>query len=301
MKNRSISVVISAYNEEQKLARCLASVSWADEIIVVDNTSQDKTVSIAKKFTGKVYSRPNDLMLNKNKNFGFSKATSEWILNLDADEEVTDELKIEIAERLGSENDIHGYWIPRKNIIFGKWITHGLWWPDKQLRLFRKDDGTFPCVHIHEYVEVNVKTADLKNPYIHHNYDSVSQYLTKLERCTTSEAEALVDSRYHLSWYDAVRFPASDFIKIYFAQEGYKDGLHGLVLALFQAFYSFVVFSKVWEKTGFFETPVPLDTIGNEGKRTMGDFSYWYHTSLIKKSSSPLVRFVHLLQRKFRV
>ena len=146
----TLSVIISAWNEEAKIKRCLASVSWADEIIFVDNSSTDETSRIAKQFTSKVFKRPNNPMLNVNKNFGFSKATSDWILSLDADEEITKELAQEIRSAINAQNELSGYWIPRKTILFGKWIMHGLWWPDKQLRLFKKNKGKFPGIHVYE-------------------------------------------------------------------------------------------------------------------------------------------------------
>ena len=153
---KKISVVISAFNEEKNIKDCLESVKWADEIILVDNSSTDKTVQIARQYTRKIYNRPNLVMLNKNKNFGFTKATGEWILNLDADERVTpalaEEILAVITKGRSGRNDPGskephdpgskefrierplpesppqvGYEMPRKNIIFGKWIEHGLW------------------------------------------------------------------------------------------------------------------------------------------------------------------------------
>src|SRR5450759_5700116 len=119
---QTLSVVVSAYNEELTLGRCLSSVPFADEIIVVDNESQDNTVGIAKKFTKKIFSQKNILMLNTNKNYGFEKATCDWILNLDADEEIPKDLAKEIQTIIQSNPVENGFWIKRKNIIFGKWI-----------------------------------------------------------------------------------------------------------------------------------------------------------------------------------
>jgi len=295
----TLSVVISAYNEEKKLGTCLSSIaSLADEIIVIDNSSTDQTAKIAKSYKATVYKRENNLMLNINKNYGFEKASGEWILNLDADEEVTRELKDEIQHIV--ESDISqakkGYWIPRKNIIFGKWIQHGIWWPDRQLRLFQKGSGKFQCKHIHEYIDVDGEVGELTHPYIHYNYDSVSQYLLKLERCTTSEAIALEEAHYQLSWSDAVRFPLSDFIKIFFAQSGYKDGLHGLVLSLFQGFYSFIVFTKLWEKEQFSQKTVTLPAISEELEKQGREFSYWMLSAKMKESH----QFLNTIMLKIR-
>lgn len=296
---QTLAVVVSAYNEEKSLGRCLASVSFADEIIIVDNESRDCTVEIAKKFTKKIYSQKNILMLNTNKNYGFDKATGDWILNLDADEEIPEELAKEIQEIIQSNPKENGFWIKRKNIIFGKWISHGLWWPDKQIRLFRRTKGKFACVHIHEYVSVDGQVGELAEPYIHYNYETVHQYLTKIDRASTSEAVSLREMDHQLVWYDAIRFPLSDFLKIYFAQEGYKDGLHGLVLALFQSFYSFTVFAKYWEMHKFPERDITANSVMNEMARGGKDVKYWMFTTKIAETNNIFNKIIWKLRRKF--
>jgi len=297
---QTLSVVVSAYNEEQTLGRCLTSVrQLADEIIVVDNESQDKTAEVAKKYTNKIFSQKNVLMLNTNKNYGFSKATGDWILNLDADEEIPADLGKEIVSIVKSNPKENGFWIKRKNIIFGKWITHGLWWPDKQLRLFRRGKGKFPCMHIHEYITVEGQIGELTEPYTHYNYESVHQYLNKIDRASTSEAMSLGDTNYQLAWYDAIRFPVSDFLKIYFAQKGYLDGLHGLVLALFQAFYSFAVFAKYWEMQKFRERDVLLPAALAEMDKQKNDVTYWMYSARMGESKNVIEKFIWKIKRKF--
>ena len=290
-----ITVVISAYNEEKNIKECLESVrQLADEIILIDNTSTDKTVEIASSMGQKVkiFIRPNNLMLNINKNFGFSKAVNEWILNLDADERATPQLKEEIKRiignwklEIGNSALAVGYWLPRKNIIFGRWIKHGIWWPDHQLRLFKKNKGGFPCKHIHEYLKVEGKTARLENAIIHYNYQSVSQYLYKLDKIyTENEADNIIKAGKKLSWQDALRMPVHDFLKTFFLQEGYKDGLHGLVLSMLQGFYSLVVFAKVWEKQGFKHKQKSnfLREVIFELKKLAKEFKYWLVQSKLK-------------------
>ena len=295
----TLSVVVSAYNEENSLARCLSSVSFADEIIVVDNTSLDKTAQIAKKFTKNVCKKPNLLMLNINKNYGFEKATGDWILNLDADEEIPQELAKEIQTIIRSNPAENGYWIKRKNIIFGKWIMHGLWWPDKQIRLFRRMKGKFPCVHIHEYIAVEGTVGELSEPYNHYNYETVHQYLTKIDRASTSEAISLKEINHEFLWYDAVRFPLSDFLKIYFAQGGYKDGLHGLVLAMFQAFYSFTVFAKYWEMHRFPERDMAPGSVARELTRGGRETKYWIFNMKERESANVFEKIIWKVKRKF--
>ena len=295
---KTLTVVISAFNEEHTLERCLKSAAFADEIVVVDNGSGDMTVSIAKKFTDKVYTRQNQLMLNINKNYGFEKATGDWILNLDADEEVPVVLAKEIQAIVKKNPREDGFWIKRKNFSFGKWIQHGLWWPDRQIRLFRRGKGQFPCTHIHEYIKVDGGVGELGEPYLHYNYESVHQYLTKIDRASSSEAIFLAETKYQLAWFDAIRFPASDFLKIYFAQRGYKDGLHGLVLSLFQSFYSFCVFAKAWEMQGFPQRDIQPEAALRELERNGKDARYWMLTAKIAETKNYFSKLVNTIERK---
>lgn len=299
----NISVVISAFNEEKNLPRLLESVKWTDEIVVVDNESSDKTAEIAKSYGAKVFSVPNNLMLNVNKNLGFTKATGKWILNLDADEKVSEELAKEIQAAIKS-TEADGYWIPRKNIIFGKWIKHSLWWPDYHLRLFKKGKGKFSCQHVHEYLIVEGKTGYLKSPLTHYNYETISQFLNKLDRVyTENEAEAFLKNGQKLTWTDFIHQPAKDFLKTFFSQKGYKDGLHGLVLSLFQAFYQLVVVAKIWERQKFvIEEPKDLlSSFLKELSKLKKDFSYWEKTALMEESASFLDKIKYRLKRKFNL
>ncbi len=300
---KKISAVISAYNEEEKIAKCLESVKWCDEIILIDNSSTDNTIKIAKKYTANIFMKPNNIMLNVNKNYGFSKATGDWILNIDADENVTSGLKEEILSKIKeNKSDTEGFWIPRKNIIFGKWIKSDMWWPDYQLRLFKKNSGKFPEKHVHEYIEISGKTEKLNEPLMHYNYSAIVQYLYKMDRIyTEDEVKRLIASKYELSWIDAVRFPFNDFLKTFFAKKGYVDGLHGLVLSILQAFYAEVVFIKVWEKQGFKEKNSEnlLKEIFFEYKKANSELKYWFLTSFINTTKSPIKKFFYKLSRKY--
>lgn len=294
----TISVVLSVRNEEAKIERTLASVQWADEIVLVDNESTDKTPSIARTSGAKVIRGKNNPMLNINKNLGFTLAKSDWILSLDGDEVVPPELATEMKQAVSQNVD--GFWIPRKNILFGKWIQHGLWWPDKQLRLFRRGRGAFPEKHVHEYLVVDGPTSELTNPMMHYNYETISQFLRKMDEIyTASEVENHVAAGYRLAWHDAIRFPVSDFVKTYFAQEGYKDGLHGLVLSMLQAFYSFIVFAKLWEREKFRERELPLDAIENELIGSQKDVNYWLLTAEMSDARNIVRKFWYRVLRKY--
>lgn len=302
----TVSVVLSVRNEEAKIGRTIASVQWADEIIAVDNQSSDKTGSIARQYGAKVLRGKNNPMLNVNKNVGFGKAKSDWILSLDGDEVIPPDLAQEIQnvthQRINASThhaDVVGYWIPRKNILFGKWIQHGLWWPDKQLRLFKRGMGAFPCKHVHEYLSVDGPTAELTEPMVHYNYETVSQFIRKMDEIySLSEVENHVASGYHVVWQDAIRFPLSDFVKTYFAQGGYKDGLHGLVLSALQAFYSFIVFAKLWEREKFVERGLPVEVIEQELVRAQGEVRYWLLSAKISETRDLMKRIWYRLLRK---
>ena len=133
------------------------------------------------------------------------------------------------------KKEFNGFWLPRKNIIFGKWIKHTGWWPDQQLRLFRREEGRLPCLSLHEQPVVSGKKGSLKNPLIHYNYQTVSQFINKLNYLyTENDKNIFLKEKRTIKWQDAIRLPAAEFFKRFFKQEGYKDGLHGLILSLFQ-------------------------------------------------------------------
>ena len=287
-----VSVVISAYNEEKLLENCLKSVTWADQVIVVDNNSTDDTAKIAKKYADEVYSCPNNLMLNVNKNYGFSKATGDWILSLDADERVTDELKEEITNVVKND-EIAGYWIPRKNIIFGKWIEHTGWYPDYQLRLFRRDRGKFAQKHVHEMVEVKGKTEQLKGHIQHYNYETVDQFFQKLLVVYShSEADNLLKDGYVFNWKDAIIMPLREFFNRYFAHKGYRDGLHGLVLSLLMGVYHLVVFLRIWEHKKYMEQEVNLSDVASEVGVYKQTWSYWVRQAKVDLANNGIAKLI---------
>lgn len=299
-----LSAVISVLNGEQYLDDCLRSVEFAEEIIVVNNSSTDKTLEIAQRYTDKIFTRPNSLMLNINKNFGFSKASGEWILSLDADERITQELKTEIESRIKNhESGINGYWIPRKNIIFGKWIEHSGWYPDPQLRLFKKGLGKFPEEHVHEMVKVQGKVGSLHGHILHYNYDSVSQFLQKLGAIYgPNEAEQLVKNGYSFDWRDAIRFPVKEFLSRFFAREGYKDGFHGLMVSLLMAFYHLIVFVYIWEKHKFKQINDETLLVETEKEiiQSSKDLFFWFSKEKTKLIKNPLKQIFHKILRKVK-
>lgn len=297
----NLSVVISAYNAEKTIENCLKSASFAEEIIFIDNGSSDDTAKIAKKYTSKIFNRQNNLMLNVNKNFGFSKTLGDWILSLDSDEIITKELESEIRKALNKESNISGYYIPRKNIIFGKWMEHTGWYPDNQLRLFRKGKGIFPQKHVHEALKIDGEVGYLKEHMVHNHYRSIYEFITKfINIYAPNEAEQILKNGYVFNHLDAIKFPVKEFLSRFFAREGYKDGFHGLMLSILMGFYHLVVFAVVWEKLGFKKVEdrnILLDT-EKEIKKSHSEFIYWFSNEKIKSSKSFVKKSLLKLQRK---
>ncbi len=298
-----ISVVISAYNEERNIKDCIESIGdLASEIIVIDNSSTDETSEIAKKLGAKVFKQVNDVRkIDLQKNLGFEKASKEWILSLDADERLTPQLIKEIQHQISLNGKTVGYYIPRKNIIFNKWIQHSLWWPDYQLRLFKKGKGKFLSATVHVPIDVKGEVRHLAEPMVHHSYNSISQFVNRMNNIYTDvEAEEIIKSGKKLSWIESIRSPFSDFFKTFFLQKGYKDGLHGLILSILQSFYMFLVFAKVWEKQGYYEKADKeiLRGISEEMLSLNNQAKYWLLTAIHNESRNPFKKIMYAFSRK---
>lgn len=298
-----ISVVISAHNEERNIKDCIESVSdLASEIIVIDNSSTDETSEIAKKMGAKVFKQINDVRkIDLQKNFGFEKASKEWILSLDADERLTPLLIKEIQHELSINGKAVGYYIPRKNIIFNKWIRHSLWWPDYQLRLFKKGKGKFLSATVHVPIDIKGEVKHLAEPMIHQSYSGISQFVNRMNTIYTDvEAEEIIKSGKKLSWIDSIRSPFSDFFKTFFLQKGYKDGLHGLVLSILQAFYMFLIFAKVWEKQGYYEKADKeiLKGLSAELVSIHSQTRFWLLTAVLNETRNPFKKVIYAFSRK---
>lgn len=277
-----ISVALLTFNEEDNVAECLESVKWADEIVVVDEKSSDKTVNIAKKYTKNIFLVDHDPMFHKNKQQALEKCTGDWILQIDADERVTPALANEIKEVCHAELvSASGFQIPRKNRIFGKYMEHTGWYPDYQIKLFKKGKVKYPCQTVHEQIKVDGEIGTLKNDLLHHHYNSISQFLIRLDKYSTNDAQYLLKKDEKVVWSDAIKFPADEFFRRFFLWEGYKDGLHGLVLSLLQSFSRFVVFAKMWEKQGFWEYGDKnfMKEVKSETKKIKKDWNYWLMAS----------------------
>jgi len=290
MPKLDISVCVLALNEEKNLKECLESVKdWAGEIIVgVDDQTSDRTLKIAQSFTKKAYLLPHKELFNINKQKVTDKAVKKWVLWLDADEKVSPELAEEIKNTI-KRSDLDSYQMPRKNYIFNKWIQYTGWYPDYQLRLWKKGKVKWPCKSVHEDPMVSGKTEKLTNHLIHSNYTSVSQYLLKLNRYTSLDAKRRKSEFKDKFVVYFVSRPIEEFVKRFVALKGYKDGLHGLALSLLQAFYELVVVIKVWELHKFKdeETDV-LKQVKKEGVKVLKSFNWWKRELKINQTANQL-------------
>ena len=244
--NNKLSVVIITHNEEDNIRDCLESIKWADEIIVVDSESDDKTPKICDNYNIFFYNEPWK-GFSCQKNSAIKKATKNWILSLDADERVTPELKKEIEAVLNSSNPKDGYFIPRKNFFLGRWIKYCGWYPDYNLRLFKKDKGLFGIREVHEAIDLDGSIGHLKNPMKHYTYKTISDYLQRLDYYSTLAAkELLKENKTYRTHYIIFR-PVFTFINMYMLRAGFLEGHYGFLLSILYSFYTFSKYIKLKE------------------------------------------------------
>lgn len=241
-----ISVTIIVWNEEERLRAGLESVAWADEIIVVDAESTDKTVQVAREFTDKIWVRPWPGFATQ-KNFALEQATGEWILSLDADERVTPELGERIRRLVRSETPADGYSLPRRNVFWGAWVRHGGLYPDYQLRLFRRGAGHFVDSAVHESVTVKGRVETVAEPLLHHSYRGLDDFVTRSNRYSTLAAAELIKRGARPGLADLALRPLGRFVSMYVVRRGFLDGWRGFVLAVLYANYVFLRTAKAWE------------------------------------------------------
>lgn len=299
-----VSVVINTLNEEKNLPRALSSIkSFADEIIVVDMKSDDKTKEIAEEAGAKVYEHKRMGYVEPARNYAIKKVKKDWILILDADEEIPKSL-IKKLKKIVKDPKADYYRLPRKNIIFGKWMQYSKWWPDYNIRFFKNGSVSWNEV-IHSVPMTTGKGADLPDKeefaIIHHNYHSLEQYLNRMNRYTGIQADMLIDKNYKFIWKDLISKPINEFLSRYFAAKGYKDGLHGLALALLQAFSEAMIYLKVWQEEKFLPQHISLDEVSDEIEQAGKDIKWWITESHIrdkKTLSSLYLRLKRKLSKK---
>lgn len=238
-----ISVVIITKNEEKNIEDCLQSVRWADEIVVVDSFSSDRTVEICKRYTDKVYLKPFE-SFEKQRNYGIEMASSEWIFSIDADERCTEELGKELRT-VAEKDDFDGYKIPLKNYFLGRYIKY-VYGNAAPLRFYRKGKGIYKG-YVHEQFKLHGKVGILNNYLIHIGYRNIDELISKLPLYTSLEAKIQYEKGKRFSILRAIL----SFLHVIYIRlirlRGYKDGIHGLVILTFMAIYILIIHFKLWE------------------------------------------------------
>jgi glycosyltransferase involved in cell wall biosynthesis len=244
----TLSVVVITLNEEEKIDRCLASLTWADEIIVVDSFSSDATVQRARRYTSKVYQHEYTGSTRQMER-GIQYASGDWILFVDADEVVSPELAGEIQQVLRSPGETVGYEIPRKPSAFGKWIEHGGWFPDYQFRFFQKKSYIVNHAEVHGGYSTRGPRGRLRGYVYHYTYDGIADYLSRMNDYTSLEIANRLRDRpgAAAAWYNLFLSPISHFFRMFILRKGYRDGMHGFVLAAMDATYALALYAKLWE------------------------------------------------------
>jgi glycosyltransferase involved in cell wall biosynthesis len=240
-----LSVTIVTFNEEERLRACLESVTWADEIVVVDAESTDKTVALAREFTDRVWVRPWPGFAVQ-KNFAIEQATGDWVLSLDADEQVTPELRHRIGLVLGADGPADGYSVPRRNIFWDAWVRHGGLYPDYQLRLFRRRAGRFVGDAVHESLSVDGRVERIAEALLHHSYRGIEDFVQRSNRYSSLAAKDWIDQGRRVGMADLVLRPLGRFLSMYIMRLGFLDGWRGFVLAVLYADYVFLRMAKTW-------------------------------------------------------
>lgn len=245
-KKIPVSVCIIAKNEEKRLPDCLASVSWADEVVVLDDASSDRTIEIAKECGAKVFSRKMDIE-GRQRNYAYAQAQNAWVLSLDCDERVTPQLAGEIASAVESTNGFAAYSIPIRTFIGTRWIRGAGYYPAPKVRLFLKDKFKYEEAGVHPRILLDGKCGGLKGDILHYSCRNFGEFLGKLNRETALEAEKWVIDGRKVSLPNILRKTVDRFFKNYFMKGGISDGFPGFLMSFFHSLYQLLSYAKYWE------------------------------------------------------
>ena len=283
MAKNKLSVVLATKNEEDNIGSCLESIKdIADEIIVYDEFSEDRTREIAKKYVARVFKYQHKTNFHETKQKAIDKATGDWILQLDADEVVSDALKNEIQQVLNGtypgvrnnkkkklfdrhkqnldrrdknigtgHGDVVAYFLPRLNFFLGGWLRHGGVYPDGLIRLVRKNKACYPCKSVHEMVKIDGRVSWLEQDLLHYADPTFSRYLLRANRYTSLTAQAMKKDRVAKTWVSTLHYmvfkPIAVFLSLYIRHKGILDGFPGFVWALFSGLHYPLAYMKYWE------------------------------------------------------
>jgi glycosyltransferase involved in cell wall biosynthesis len=241
-----ISAFIVCMNEEQQIRRCLESIKWCDEIVIIDSGSTDKTLDICREYTDRIFVRPWPGFVAQ-KGFGLEQCRGEWVLNLDADEAVTPELRDEMLAAVTAPGDYNGFYLLRVVFYLGKFWRKGGWYPEYRLRLCRRAVTTWGGSDPHEKAIVEGATTRLNSELWHFTYDNISNQIRSLNKFASDTAATLYGKGKRFSVSQLILNPIARFIKFYVFRKGYKEGFRGFLVAIFETFYVFLKYAKLWE------------------------------------------------------
>ena len=244
-EQHKLSVTIIAGNAEGEIRDCLESVKWADEIIVVDSMSRDKTAEIAREYTHQVFLREWEGYAAQ-KQFSLGQAKNEWVFSLDSDERVSETLRDEIEGVLRNGTTLDGYYIPRRNFFLGRWIRRCGWYPGYQLRLFRKGKAKLNERKIHEAFIVEGSVGYLTGDIIHHTHTTIESTLVKINEYSTLRAQEKVNKR-RVKAFELIFRPLAAFLQFYLLKQGFREGPHGLMVSIIHAMTCAQTYMKIWE------------------------------------------------------
>lgn len=251
---KKISGLIICRDEEKNIEDCIKSLHWCDEIVVVDSFSNDRTLEIVYKFTDKVFQNKWNGFSEQRK-FALGKVNSEWVISLDADERCSEELALEIRSTIEIDDSVNGYKIPRKSFFLGKWIKHCGWYPDLQMRLFRSDKVTVSDRLVHEGYNVTGETPELKSDILHYTVRSVTEFADKINHYSTLSAIEKSNGK-KISMSYLFFKPFFEFKKKFFFQQGYRDGIYGLMVSFFHMMTKILTYMKMIEKQNKTDTGI---------------------------------------------
>lgn len=262
-----ISAVVLTHNAEATLEQTFKSLTWCDEIVLIDDNSTDKTVEIAKKYQARVFTRSLSDDFSAQRNFGLAKARGEWVVFVDSDEVVSKELVSEarlichagldpasqwdsgsgagMTQGNRRSKSPSGYFIRRNDWFLGRWLKHGETANVRLLRLARKDAGVWERP-VHEVWDVKGEIGELKNPLLHYPHPNVAQFLEEINRYSSLNARCLFDQGIMVPWWHVVAYPTAKFFLNYVWLQGFRDGMPGAVMAIMMSFHSFLTRAKLW-------------------------------------------------------
>lgn len=261
----SITGIILAKNEKEHITECIKSISFCDEILVIDDCSSDETIDLINNLNNKkviIISHVLNDDFSQARNFGLEKAHHEWVLFIDADERVSEALAFEISNVLSNcanemKNAYSGFYISRLDSMWGKELKYGES-AVKLLRLAKKNAGVW-VGRVHEEWRIEGKVGMLKNSITHYPHQTVAEFLREINFYTSVRAQELYEKNIRTSWWSIIFYPMSKFIVNYFFKKGFFDGIHGLIFAIIMSFHSFLVRGKLWLTSNRFRTESLLD------------------------------------------